>query len=430
MGLQNNALPIRNNQTNSGSAVSLLTTAGDLLINNNLGQARRLPIGEENFQLTVDNGQATWKRSTGELFKIGYYSFPEGTYWNSTWGENGVEFNQTNLTKYNHSNKIYANLKQIDSNGSLANKSTSSNGGYTAGNLVLYKSNCQELWCSITTDVANLNNILNNLGTTGSGAIDQIVNFVETDVIFGIDLLIDDPASLSTTGATNLNTWLGDLKTGLNTSSAGASLNITLPAIGNATIASAYNFNYSTFASNVDTITINCCCAMSDFGYGVGNSPLELLVGGSFNDKDMCNTASDEQGKTVFYEGGVLGKYASDNSNNNMEKLVLSLPCDGFVHAHGANAFSITGHVNRNTINLNTTYNTNVMLGNIDSSSELRWFDDAYTYSFTDGNAMRRKSEVIRQWLNKWELDYPEKSKPLYEMMFWAMGGGNPSYFD
>lgn len=420
----------RNQQGNARTADSILTTSGDILYRNNLNQTRRLGIGEEDFQLTVSNGEAQWRRSTGELFKIGYASRPVGNWWNGTYGESGVPFNQSSLTKYNHANKIYANLKTINASGVLANQSTSSQGGYTAGNLVLYKANCQELWCTIKTDVSNLTNILDNLGTTGAQAITDITDFCETDTIYGIDLELDDPASLSTTGATNLNTWFGDLKTSLNNASVSASLNITLPALSNATVAAGYNFDYSTFIDSVDTCTINCCCAMSDFGYGMGTCPVELLVGGSYNDIDMCITGVDEQGTTTFYEGGVLQKYATDTNSNDMDKLVIALPCDGWANDEAQSPYAFTTNLTKNKINFNSTYNTNTFDGKRDTSHELRWNDGTYTYTFSDGYAMRRKAEICRQWLKKWELDNPLKPKPLYEMIFRFMGGNNPSYYE
>lgn len=431
MGLQANSAPLRNNQANTGTAESTLTTAGDILINNNLGQLRRLPIGAENFQLTVDNGQATWKRSTGELYKVSYHSIPVDDYWDATWGATGVPFNQTSLSRYNHAEKFYANLKYVENTGSVLTKSTSAQGGYNASALTLYKANCQELWCTINTDDANLDVILDNLGTTGSGAIDQIVAFVEGDAFSGIDIQLDEPASLGVSAVNNLNTWLGDLKTALNNSTQGASLQITLPALSNATIAGNYNFDYGTFASNVDLIGINCCCAHTEFGYGYGTTPYEMLIGGVYDDVDMCITGADEQGQTTFYEGGVLQKYATDNSNNNMQKLVVILPNDGWANDESASNFTFDLNLTRNQINLDTsTYNTNIFSGRRDSSGELRWFTDTHTFTFCDGEAMRRKAEVIRQWLNKWELDYPLKEKPIYNLAFKYMGGNNFSYFE
>ena len=430
MGLQANSAPLRNNQANTGTAESTLTESGDLLINNNLGQLRRLPIGEENFQLTVDNGQAQWRRSTGELFKVSYHSIPVDDYWDATWGATGVPFDQSSLTRYNHADKIYANLKYIENTGSVLTKSTSAQGGYNASALTLYKANCQELWCTINTDDANLDVILDNLGTTGSGAIDQIVAFVESDALSGIEIQLDEPSSLGVSGVNNLNTWLGDLKTALNNSSQGASLQITLPSLSNATIAANYNFDYSTFTSNVDLVGINCCCQEQEFGYGMAQTPIELLVGGVYDDTDMCIEAADEQGQTTFYEGGVLQKYATDNSNNNMQKLVVILPSSGWANDESGSVFAFDGNLTRNQINLDkTTYNTNIMSGSRDISGELRWFTNTHTFSYCDGYAMRRKAEVVRQWLNAWELDYPLKEKPIYNLAFKHMGGNNSDYY-
>lgn len=430
MGLQRNTRPLRNNQGNTGSADSTLTTAGDILINNNLGQLRRLPIGAEDFMLTVDNNQATWKRSTGELFKISYYSQAAGNYWNATWGESGVPFDQTNLTRYNHAEKIYANFKYIENTGSVLTKSTSAQGGYTAGNITTYKANCQELWCQINTDDANLDVILDNLGTTGSGAIDQIVAFVESDALNGVEITLDEPTSLGVSAVNNLNTWLGDLKTGLNNSTQSASLQITLPALSNATILANYNFDYSTFTSNVDLVGIDCCCQETEFGYGMAQTPFELLVGGTYDDIDLCITGADEQGQTTFYEGGVLQKYATDNSNNNMQKLVVILPNGGWANDESSGVFTFDSNLTRNKINQNSTYDTNVFSGRRDMSSELRWFSNTHTFNFCDGESMRRKAEVVRQWMKAWELDNPSKEKPIYNLAFKWMGGNNSSYFD
>ena len=428
MGLQANSAPLRNNQANTGTAESTLTTAGDILINNNLGQLRRLPIGEEDFALLVENGQPVWRRSTGELFKIGYCSEPVGDYWDATWGATGVPFSQDNLTQYNHANKVYANLKYIDGSGNVLTKSTSAQGGYTTANMVLYKGNCQELWVTVDTDTTNLAQITDNLLTTGVSAINDISQFIQDEVISGVDLLITDPASLSVTGATNLNTWLGDLKSEIN-NNAGASVNITLPALGNATIAGNHNFDYSTFINNVNTLTINCCCVMNDYGYGYPNCPVELLIGGRYTDKNMTDDVADEQGATDFYEGGILGKYTTDN-NNHLQKLVIKIPNNGFSHDDTVGAYTIVSDLTRNKINLDdSTYNTNLLNGNRDSSGELRWFTGSHTVTFCDGYAMRRKAELVRQWLKKYELDNPTLNKPLYELIYSSMGGGNHSYY-
>jgi hypothetical protein len=419
----------RNNQGNTSSADTILTTAGDILYRNNINQNRRLPIGAEDFQLTVSNGEAQWRRSTGELFKIGYCNQAASTFWNASTGESGVPFNQTSITRYNHANKIYTNWKYIENTGRVLTKSTSAQGGYTTANVTLLKGNCQELWATVNTDNANLGVILADLTGVGVTAISDCVDVVETDALAGIDILLDEPSSLTAGNVTDLNTWLGDLKTELNNSSASASLNLTLPAITNATIAGNYNFDYSTFAANVDTITINCCCQHNEFGYGTGNSPLECLIGGVYDDNDMCDDALDEQGQTTFYEGGVLQKYATDNSNNNMDKLVLKIPNDGFAHDDTQGAFTITSNLTKNKINYNATYATNTINGNRDSSGELRWFTGSYTMSFCDGASVRSKAEVIRRWLHAWEESNPTKTKPLYEILLSTMGGNCPDYY-
>jgi hypothetical protein len=43
---------------------------------------------------------------------------------------------------------------------------------------------------------------------------------------------------------------------------------------------------------------------------------------------------------------------------------------------------------------------------------------------------MRRRAEICRQALKKFELDNPEKAKPRYECLFWVMGGGSDCFYD
>lgn len=419
---------IRNNQGNTITSIdSVLTTAGDILIKNSNNQTKRLAIGEEDFQLTVSNGQATWKNAVGQTMKVGYWSYPGNTAWNATWGENGVEFNQTNLTKYNHAYKIYAEFLTLSTTGSI--EQVGGVGGYSTGNVTTYKNNCQELWATCSSsNYTNMSLVMADLPGLGVSAIQEMTTFVSDNSLSGIDLNWEAYSSWTTAFGVTFAGWLSDLKTSLN--GVDASLNLDLPYIGNATIAAAYNFDYSTFVNSVDFITIACYDMHYDWGYGLGICPMEALVGGSYNDKDMCDNAADEQGKTTFYSGGTLGKYASDNSDNNMEKLVIGLPAYGFVHANTDNAYTFTNNLTRNKINLNTTYDTNTLLGKRDMNAELRWFTNDSTFVFCDGESMRRKAEVCRQWLKKWEIDNPLKTKPIYECMYWHLGGNNNSFYE
>ena len=199
----------RSQQSNSFETLtSTLTTAGDILYNNNINVVKRLPIGEEDFQLTVSNGEANWRRSAGEYFKVGYYNEPVGDWWNSAYGATGVPFNQTSITRYNHANKIYTNWKYIENTGRVLTKSTNAQGGYTAANVTLLKGNCQELWCTVNTDDGNLDVILNDLATIGVSAITDCTDLVSTDTFSGLDLLLDEPARLGVSAVNNLNTWL------------------------------------------------------------------------------------------------------------------------------------------------------------------------------------------------------------------------------
>jgi hypothetical protein len=419
----------RNQQNNTGSIDTTLNTAGDLLIKNRFNTTTGLSIGQEDYQLTVSNGQATWQPSTGQAFEVGYWSYPSSTAWNATWGENGVPFNQTNLGKYNHAKKFYAEFLTLNSSGEIVTASTSTQGGYTTSNVTLYKANCQELW----TTVSSANNVhqsllTNNLGTTGAQAITDIVTFVTDNDLAGVDINFEDFGSWSAGFVTNFNTWLGSLKTALN--AVNASLNFDFPYIGNATIQSAYNFNYADFIDNLDTATLMLYDIFFDWGYGMGHSPKEALVGGSFSDTGHCDDAADQQGTTTFYEGGTLGKFISDNNGNNLDKLVIGLPNIGFAHANSAGAYSVTGNLTKNKINLNSTYGTHVLNGGRDSSGELRWFGTSHTFTYCDGQSLRNKAEVCRQYLKKWELDNPTKTKPRYEIMIWHCGGGNDSFYD
>jgi hypothetical protein len=431
MGNQRNSSGIYKQGNKNKDVNSLLTTAGDIVISNSRNQITRLPVGQEDYQLVISGGAPAWKAGFGEIMKVGYWSYPGSTAWNATWGENGVEFNQTNLTKYNHSYKIFAEFLTVDTGATATGfiqEITTAQGGYTTGNVTTYKNNCQELFATCSSaNNADMELIMNDLNGLGVSAINTMTTFVQDNTLSGIDLNWEDFSSWSVGFGTTFAGWLGDLKTSLN--NIGASLNLDLPYIGNATIASAYNFDYSTFIDNVDYLTIAMYDIHFDWGYGMGICPIEALVGGSYHDNDMTLGVTEEQGKTTFFENGTLGKFASDNSNNNMDKLIIGLPAYGFAHTNGAGVYSFTNNLTKNKINFNSSYDTNTLFGQRDTSGELRWNSSGHTMVFCDGSSMRRRTEICRQWLKKWELDNPSKTKPIYEVMFWHMGGNNDSYY-
>jgi hypothetical protein len=422
-GLQDNRPP-RNNQDNTGNNTDVIENAGDLLISNRNGTITNLPIGLEDEQLTVSNGQAVWTTSRGQEMKIGYWSYPGQTAWNFPYGENGVPFLQGNLSKYNHSHKIYAELLTVDTGGVVI-KTTGTAGGNVSNNVLIYKTTCQELFTTVScANYSDMNDIVSN-GTTGASAISTIVDYCVDNDLQGVDINFEAFGSWTSGFITSFNTWLGSLKSSLM----GITLNLDLPYIGNSTIASSYNFDYSTFINSVDTITVMCYDMAFDFGYGLGHCPIEALVGGSFDDKGQTDDPADEQGTTNFYNAGVLGKYASDNSNNHMDKLVIGLPSYGYAHDNTAGVYTLENNLTRNKINYNSTYATKTLVSGRDNSGDLRWFPTGYTMVYSDAYSMRRRAEVCRQWLKKWELDNPQKTKPIYECIFWHMGGGNDSFY-
>ena len=430
MGFKDNRLP-RSKKDNTGNTTDLLKNAGDILINNAQGTTTRLSIGQEDQQLTVSNGVPTWKYSYGERMNINYYSYPESTAWSATYGANGVPFSEDSLSKYDHAYKIFSEFLTLQTvTGAIIHKSTNTQGGYTTGNITTFKNNCQELHVTVSsgsaTDIAL---ITDNLGTTGATAITTISDFVSNNSLSGVDIDFEDFGNWDATLVTNLNTWLGSLKTSVN--NAGGILNISLPYIGNATIASAYNFDYSTFINNVDTLTIMCYDVHLDYTYSYSICPLEMLVGGTYNDINNTDDVLDLQGSTSFYQDGVLGKFSTDNSGNHFDKLIIGLPAYGFVHDDADGLYTVTNGLTRNSINFSGPDTRN---GLRDQGSELRWHytsgENGYTYVFCDGVAMRSKAESIRKWLNKFELDNPTKSKPLYEISIYHMGGNNYSFYE
>lgn len=419
MGVQDNAIS-RNNQNNESASTASLTTAGDMLINV-AGTDTRLPIGAENQTLNVSGGIPTWQNGSRESFKESYYSIAGNPYWNSTWNDTGVPFDQVHIGKYKNSHRICANFKKITpTTGVIATVSTSAQGGLTAGTLTLYKNNCQELWSSLTGDSSDIAVLTDNLGTTGAQAITDLVLFKDTNVLSGIDLKLSDMASISVTGVANLNTWLGSLHTALGD----CCLNITLPAFTNATISSAYNFDYSTFINNVDYLTINYdyCGANCDYGSGFPKVPIEAIRGGTYSDSNTPGV----NGATAFYANGAIGKYIADNTNK-MQKLIIGLPNTGYVHTIAQSDYTFsTGNLTRNTVNENGTFNTSELSANRDQSGTLFWSDATYDYTFSDETTIQVQVDAIRKILDKQELDEPTWNRANREIIFSSMGGGAP----
>lgn len=421
MGVQDNR-SIRDNQNNSGSTEDILSSSGDILISNRVGTVTALPIGLENQQLVVDNGQASWQNSSGEAFRTSYCLESGNPYFNATWGENGVPYDQESLTRYSNSWNVRANYLEINNTTGVIDEITSGVGAFTTDNLTLIKQNTQNVWATCySPNITNMNLLLNNLGTTGAVAITTMTSFVTDNVLSGIDINFVDYDNWTAGIVTNMNTWLGSLKTSLN--NAGAQLNISLPAIGNATMAALYNFDYSTFISNVDRITIKMFNANVVYGRYMVNCPIEMITGGRWSDTNM----GDFNGPVQFYDKGVLGKFNSDVGNN-MQKLIISLPNFGYVHTIGAGdtTFS-TSILARNKLALNGTFATDESAGTRDfQSQELYWEDGTYRYRMNDEISLQHKVDACRIFLDKWELDNPGLNAPRREIVVF-MGGNMPT---
>jgi len=420
MGVQDNR-SIRDNQNNSGSTEDILSSSGDILISNRVGTVTALPIGNENQQLVVDNGQASWQNSSGEAFRTSY-CLTSGSPYFSTWGENGVPYDQESLTRYSNSWNVRAEYLEVNTTTGAIDEITVGTGAFTTGNLVLLKANTQNVWATCKCDnVADIRLLTDNLGTTGAAAITTLTAFVEDNVLSGIDINFTDYTNWAAGDVTNLNTWLGSLKTSLT--NAGAQLNISLPAIGNATMLALYNFDYSSFVANVDRISIKMFNANVVYGRYMIHCPIEMITGGRWSDTNM----GDFNGAIQFYDKGVLGKFA-DDVGNNMHKLIVILPNFGYVHTigQGDTVFS-TSILTRNKLALNGTFATDVSSGARDfQSQELYWEDGTYRYRMNDEISLQHKVDACRIFLDKWELDNPSSIAPRRELTV-LMGGNMPT---
>jgi hypothetical protein len=425
MGYRDNVNPRTSNQNNTSSTTSELSTAGDMLIANSNGVPVALSVGLNNQTLKVSGGVPAWKNSYPESFKISYTSFADAPAFNATWNDTGVPFDQVHLGRYQGSHSIKANFKNIaTTTGAIETVSTSAQGGLTAGNLTTYKNNTQELWCELTcADFTDIQLITNNLGTTGAQAITDITAFCSANVLSGIECKFSDMGSW-TAGAfiTNLNTWLSSLKDALT--AGGCSLSLVLPALTNATVLSAYAFDYSTFINNVDYIVIDYCYsgANNDYGYGFPKVPMEAITGGTYSDS---NTGA-VSGAVAFYADGAIGKFSSDVGNK-MQKMIIKLPTTGFVHTNADADYTFSNEtLTRNDVNEDATYATVESAGLRDPSGHLRWNDGTYEYCMPDEITLQRQVDAIRTILDKYELDNPNNNAPRREITLCHLGGNNP----
>lgn len=421
-GLQENR-SARNNQNNSGNATDILTDSGDILINNRIGNTVRLPIGNENQTLNVSQGQPVWQNSARETFRESYVLEAGSPFWNATWGENGVPYDQESLTRYSNAWNVRAKYLEVNTTSGAIDEITTGVGSFSTGNLTLLKSNTQNVWATCICDnEADIKLITDNLGTTGASAITTMTTFVTDNVLSGIDIDFTDYLNWQATTVTNLNTWLGSLKSGLE--AIGSQLNLNLPIIANASQLAGYNFDYSTFIANVSFLTIKCYDINIWDGRYTINCPIEAITGGRWSD---TNTG-DFNGPVQYYDKGCLGKFEDDVGANNMYKLIVALPNFGYVHTigQGDTTFSET-RLLRNKLALNGTYATDESSGNRDfQSHELYWEDGSYRYRMVDEIALQRKADAIRVFLDKWDLANPTKTPARREIVL-LMGGNCPN---
>lgn len=425
-----NGNDIENNNTgnvgiNKSSPAYKLDVVGDI---NFTGDIRKGGVIQ-----SFGGGGSTDTKCKFEGFDISYWSYPGEITWSSNdYDLNGTKFDQASLSKYSHSKIIRAEFLELGSTGHIQIKDEGGTyldqGGYTDANITLYKANCDELWTTVSSKAyADMDLMCSDLPGLGTTAITDIMTVVNSKTLDGVCINWESFGEYTTTYVSNFNTWLGSLKTALN--AVGKKLNYDMPYIGNATIQNAYNFDYSSFVDNLDFITIMNYDIHFDWGYGMATLPIECLIGGRYSDKGMCDDVADEQGTTLFYDKGTLGKFALDVGDN-MDKLIIGLPNIGFTHLDTAGvwAFEMKG-MTMNQCNLNTTLNTNIMYGNRTESGELRWFANGRTFVMNDAESIRYKARAAKMFLDKWEKDNPTLKAPRREIAIWSMGGDSSTPF-
>lgn len=400
-----------------------LDVSGDINFTGNLRKNGVIQSFSESFN----------ERCKFEGFDISYWSYPGEITWSSNdYDFNGTKFDQASLSKYSHSKVIRAEFLELGTTGHIQIKDEGGTylqqGGYTDANITLYKANCDELWTTVSSQAyTDMENALGTTYNTGTTMVNEIMDVVNTKNLDGVCINWEEFGAYTPEYVTDLNTWFGELKTALN--AVGKKLTYDMPYLGNTTIANAYNFNYGTFINNLDFCTIMNYDVHYDWGYGMATLPIECLIGGRYSDKGLCDDVADEQGTTVFFDKGTLGKFA-DDVGDNLDKLIIGLPNIGFTHLNSAGVWSFEMRgMTMNQCNLNTTLNTNIMYGNRTESGELRWFANSRTFVMNDAESIRYKIRAAKNFLDKWEKDNPTKKSPRREIAIWSMGGDSATPF-